>query len=216
MEKEWIMNKIDDQRLRRIWHPAIIILIVLVTLAGCRGKTRPISYYTLSPIQSTVSDASQQPENDVSIGVGPISFPEYINKPRIAIRDSSTKILYSEFHRWAGFLEKTFLRVVAEDLSVILDTDLIGIYPWNGSFEPRYQVKLDVKQFDGQLNGQVTLNVVWQVVDNSESGPPIVRRSVITEPAGGQGPDDYTAMVSAQSRTLEQLSREIAGVISKE
>lgn len=210
------MNKINDQHCRRLCEMATILLMVLVALVGCRGKTRPISYYTLSPIQADLSDTSPQPVNNISIGIGPVSFPEYINKPQIVTREGTAGIRYAEFHRWAGFLEKAFLRVMAENLSVILDTDSVYPYPWSGLFTPQYQIKMDVKQFDGQINGQVTLNVIWQLTDNLENRPATVRRSVITESTDAGGGNKYDRLVSAQSRALEQLSREIAAIINEE
>jgi len=194
---------------------AMVTLIIAVT-AGCRGDIRPVTYYTLSSVQDTASGILQLSGDEFSIGVGPIGFPDYLNRPYIASRDDSTKIVYSETHRWAGLLERDLAGVVAQDLSVILKTNRVRTYPWSGSFQPRYQVWLDVIRFDGRLREQARLNVIWRVLDHSQSGQPVVvRRSVITEPVGDESSDDYDALVSAQSRALERMSREIADVIGK-
>ena len=192
----------------------VMTMLVLALAAGCRGDIRPVAYYTLSSMQAATSDKSNRSGNDLSIGVGPVAFPDYLNRPYIATRFDSTKIVYAETHRWAGHLEKAFTGVIAEDLSVLLDTNRVRTYPWSGSFEPRYQILLDVIRFDGRPGDQVWLNVIWRVIDHAKSGQPVVQRSVITEPVISGGSDAYEALVAAQSRALEQMSREIADVIA--
>lgn len=192
---------------------AVVMVIIFVT-AGCRSEIRPVVYYTLSPMQAALSGKTDMSGNELSIGVGPVGFPDYLNRPHIATRDDFTKVAYSETHRWAGLPEKLFAGVIAENLSVSLGTNRIRIYPWDGTFEPRYQVMLEVIRFDGRLGDQARLNVIWRVIDHATSEQPVVRRSVIKEPVVTGGSDGYEALVAALSRALEQMSRDIVDVIA--
>jgi len=67
-----------------------------------------------------------------------------------------------------------------------------------------------VIRFDGSLGGDVSLIARWAVLEGKEKKLVSVRKSTIIEPSGGQG---YEAMVAADSRALEKLSREIAEAI---
>ncbi len=195
------------QRLRR-W--IITAMLLLLALTGCRDKiSRPTAYYTLSPLSVAAANEQQQPDNPVTIGVGPLSLPDYLNRPQIVTRDGAAKLDYAETHRWGGRLEESILRVVAENLSAIIGTNRVKTFPWDTSFTPGYQVILDIKRFDGVLQDQVTLNAIWQLIDNSTNGRLLTRRSIITEPIRSEDKDDYEALVSAQSRALERLCREI-------
>ncbi len=69
---------------------------------------------------------------------------------------------------------------------------------------------MDVIRFDGSLGGDVSLIARWAILGGKERKLVFGRKSVIIEPSGAQG---YEAMVVANSRALEKLSREIAEAI---
>jgi uncharacterized lipoprotein YmbA len=69
---------------------------------------------------------------------------------------------------------------------------------------------MDVTRFDGPLGGDVSLIARWAILEGKERKLVSVRKSTIIEPSGAQG---YEAMVAADSRALEKLSREIAETI---
>jgi hypothetical protein len=65
-------------------------------------------------------------------------------------------------------------------------------------------------QFDGSPNGQATLIARWNLVRAGERKLLASRQSIISVPVGAPG---YQALVAAQSRAVEQLSREIAAAL---
>jgi uncharacterized lipoprotein YmbA len=69
---------------------------------------------------------------------------------------------------------------------------------------------MDVIRFDGSLGGDVSLIARWAIFEGKERKMVFGRKSTIIEPSGAQG---YEAMVAADSRALEKLSREIAEAI---
>ncbi len=180
-----------------------------------------MAFYTLSPVQDAMAPTDHnmkdpQSEKMIIIGVGPVRLPDFLNKPQIMTRKGSGRINYSEFHRWGGYLDKDFLRVMSENLSALLSTDQVKTYPWGGQADPAFEVDFDVKQFDGDMQGDVVLNVIWQIRDNSDRARPVlIRRSIIREPVNASEKNDYEAVVSAQSRALGRLSEEIAKEMSK-
>ncbi|MBW1896962.1 MAG: membrane integrity-associated transporter subunit PqiC [Deltaproteobacteria bacterium] len=196
---------------RRFMLSKWVLVMTALLLAGC-GRTQPVQFYTLSSLngmQSPSSDLSVGEE--VAIGVGPVEFPELLNKPQIVTRTGSHKLHVDEFHRWGSPLDEDFTSVLAENLSTLLATQRVSVFPWGGYFRPAYQVVMNVQRFDGQPGGYVTLNATWTVL-GQDAYELATRRSVIEEQASGGG---YESLVSAKSHALSILSREIAEEIHR-
>jgi len=188
----------------------ILFGILLMLLAGC-ASTEPSRFYALTPMPG--SDAgvlSETLAKDVSIGVGPVRIPDYLDRQQIVTTSRQHKIEMAEFDRWAGSLEDSFVLVLSENLSALLSTDRVFTYPWRGSLLIDYQIEVEVVQFDGELGGDASLIARWTIFDVKEKKVLLVEKSNFIESAGAQG---YEALVAAQSRTLGHLSRDIAAAV---
>jgi len=182
----------------------------LLFVLGCASSPSP-RFYTLSSLQGGGSERREStPDQGPFITVGPIKFPEYLDRTEIVTRSSSNKITLSDFDLWAGSLEQDFSRVLAENLSVLLSTEIVTLYPRLHPEVAKYQIGVDVIRFDGTLGGDVSLIARWGIFEGKERKLVSVRKSTIIEPSGGKS---YEAMVAADSRALEKLSREIAEAI---
>jgi hypothetical protein len=187
-------------------------LFVAFLLAAC-SSTPATQFYKLNSLPSG------QQENpaallgeEIAIGVGPVELPEFLDRPQIVTRKSQNQLEISEFHRWAASFPRDFSRVLAKNISTLLPTDRVAVYPWGDTFSPTYQIKLNVEQFDGQLGEQVFLRVIWSLVGQEEANELVVRKTLIEEPVLT---DDYEGLVAAQSNALATLSREIVEEIRK-
>lgn len=187
-------------------------LFVAFLLAGC-SSTPPVRFYNLN---SLPSGQQENPAailgDDIAIGVGPVELPEYLNRPQIVTRKSQNQLEIAEFHRWAASFPRDFSRVLAKNISTLLPTDRVAVYPWGDGFSPTYQVRVNVEQFDGQLAEQVFLRVIWSLVGQEGKKELLVRKTLIEEPVLT---DDYEGLVAAQSNALATLSREIAEEIRR-
>ncbi len=189
---------------------AIALGVVLMFIGGCAG-TRPAKFYTLTSIE--VSDTQRQVETGnggVAVGIGPIRFPDYLERQQIVTRSSRNQLEVAEFHRWAGSLKEDFSRVLAENLSVLLSTDRIALFPWKSTTLIDYRVTIDVIRFEGSIGGDVTLKTRWTILGGGERKVLMAKKSNLTESVEG---DNYDGLVSAKSNALESLSREIARAI---
>jgi uncharacterized lipoprotein YmbA len=196
---------------RRFMLSNWFIIITALLLAGC-GGSQAVQFYTLSSPDGMQSTASDLPVGDeVAIGVGPVQFPEMLTKPQIVTRTGSHKLHVDEFHRWGSPLDEDFTAVLAENLSTLLGTNRTAVFPWGGHFQPAYRVVMNVQRFDGQPGGYVTLNATWTLL-GQDAYELATKRSVIEEQASGGG---YGSLVSAKSRALSILSREIAEEIHR-
>ena len=69
---------------------------------------------------------------------------------------------------------------------------------------------MDVLRFDGNLGGNVSLEAWWRLFRGDGKTMLLSKKLSLSELANGR---DYKSLVSAQSRILEKLSREIAEAI---
>jgi len=181
----------------------------LLLVLGC-ASSPPTRFYTLGSLQEGGSERRESTSDQgLVLRVGPIKLPEYLDRTEIVTRSSSNKITFSDFDVWAGSLAEDFGQILAENLSVLLSTESVIVYPRpRPSFD--YQIVVDVIRFDGPLGGDVSLIARWAIMEGKERKLVSVRKSTIIEPSGAKG---YEALVAADSRALEKLSREIAEAI---
>ena len=188
-------------------------MLAALMLIGCRSSAPPVEFYTLNPIsgmqQKTNTAATDQ---KLAVGVGPVEIPTILDRPQIVTRTGQNRLEMDEFHRWAGPLDEDFARVVAENISILLPTDHVAVYPWGADFKPRYQVVLDVRYFEGRLGENIRLEVFWRVSDSKGQGKLIEKKSIIIESLPAK---DYEALVAAKSQALVKLSTEIVENIRK-
>jgi uncharacterized lipoprotein YmbA len=190
----------------------LAFLLLVFFVAAC-STTPPVAHYTLNTLPEMQQEIPAAVMDDtIAIGVGPVEFPKFLDRPQIVTRKSQNQIEVSEFHRWAGSLPGDFSRVLAKNISILLPTDRVAVYPWGDTFSPTYQIKLDVDQFDGQLGEQVLLLVTWSVVGTEGANELVVRKSLVEEPVSG---NEYEGLVAAQSNALATLSRTIVEEIRR-
>jgi hypothetical protein len=185
----------------------------LVSIIVSCSSTPATQFYKLNSLPSTQQEnPAALPGMDIAIGVGPVELPEFLDRPQIVTRKSQNQLEISEFHRWAASFPRDFSRVLAKNISTLVPTDRVALYPWDDTFSPTYQIKLAVEQFDGQLGERVFLRVIWVVVGQEGANELVVRKTVIEEPVLT---NDYEGLVAAQSNALGTLSREIVEEIRK-
>lgn len=187
-----------------------LCLGIFMFIGGCAG-TPSSKFYTLSPITDQANQLDNlPPKPPLSIAISPIKFPDFLDRSQIVTRPSPNTLKISEFHRWGGSLSNNFVQVFGENLSLLLGTDRI-FYPRQiETFAIDYRVNLNVKAFEGELGKTVVLDVDWIVIDQRRKDAAIMQNTIIRELT--EGPD-YESFVSAQSRALAALSRQIASAI---
>ena len=188
-------------------------LVVMGLWTGCFGTSPRAVYYTLSPIEKAAPPIPAASSDQLAIGIGPIKFPDELNRLSIVTRSGRNRLEVNEFRRWGGSLEKNVTRVMEENLALLLKTDRVMARPWERYFQPDVRIALDFRQFDGRLGEYASLNATWMVIGPSGDEPLLVRRTIIQETAEGDG---YDALVDAQSRALAGLCRDIAGALSEQ
>jgi uncharacterized lipoprotein YmbA len=192
---------------------SLLVLFIVVLLAGCGGKSTPVEFYTLtSPGDMTQNAKPADTAQTIAIGIGPVDIPKILDRPQIVTRSGPNKLKVDEFHRWAGPLQADIAKVLAQNISFLLSTEQVVVYPWEAGFKPHYRIMVDIRSFEGQLGENVILEAVWRVSGPQGQKIQIVKTSMIKETLPTP---DYEALVAAKSQTIAQLSREIAQEIQR-
>ena len=172
-------------------------LLGLALLSAC-SHSPPTRFYTLS-------DAA--PEGTPPFGVGlvrivSVSIPGELDRPELVRRVGPNQLSIAGLDRWAAPLDQTIQRVLADDVSLRAPSSASG---------QQYAVSVDIREFYGDANCNVTLRAVWTVRQTHPDGAPPVNES-IQVPSSGACP---AALPAAMSVALGQLSdRILAGVAS--
>ena len=194
-------------------HLSCVFMILCLVVIGCRSTTPTVEFYTLQSFAgSEQGQAGQKQMDQISVGVGPLEIPKILDRPHIVTRSGANRISVAEFQRWGGTLQDDFLRVLTENLSMMLKSDRVLAYPWEDYFDPMFRLYLTVYRFDGTPGEQVVLNVTWTITGPGARQILLMRNSVIKEQLPGIGFED---LISSQSRLVVDLSREIAGEIKR-
>jgi len=187
---------------------SVLFALVLLVLTGCAGTSQPSRFYMLSTIPEEGAPPTAYQDQPIALGVGPVTLPPYLDRPQIVTRSTPNQLELGEFDRWGEPLSASFTQVLAENLAFLLDTEQIAIHPWQRSTPIDYQVSVRVLRFDSSANGDIVLRTLWRLLRDDGRELVLTRKADFSESAGSSG--DYAAMVAAQSRVIDKLSRAIA------
>lgn len=188
-----------------------IAVSLLVSSCSLGKQSPPTRLYTLTALAQTTGGQRATGGQGPAIGVGPVELPQYVDRPQIITGDGGNELRRAEFDQWAEPLGTNFTRILAANLSTLLETDRVAVFPWKGPVPLDYQVVVEVTQFLGNPNGSVSLVALWRVLGKDGREAIASRQSSFTESAGSQ---DYEALAAAMSRTVASLSRDIAATIT--
>lgn len=199
--------------MRYVWSRLSALLVTCaasaVLLSSCSNGA-PAQLYVLTPLAHVESPSPAPRMRDVTIGVGPVEVPQYVNRPEIVTGRDSPELRSTTAAEWAEPLRDGLTRVLADNLSRLLATERIALFPWK-SFTPEYQVVVDVIHLLGQPGGEVSLVALWSIMGKQGQAALVSKKSSFREPIGGQ---DYEALAAAMSRTVAALSRDIAAALA--
>ncbi len=180
--------------------------VVSLLIAAC-GSSPPVRYFALSPMDSV---QQQDPDDSVTLGVGPLRLPEYLNRSQIVTRGGGSELEVDEFSRWAEPLTQAFHRVVSTDVDNMMNGVMVITFPWEAVVHNDVDYRLigEVTRFDADRSGRVVLDIQWVIADVSAAVAVTPRRSRYETRAAR--PDDPAIVVSAMNDALAMFSRDVA------
>ncbi len=181
-------------------------ILGLAILLGACGTTPPGNHYVLS------SPGGTAPTGDSpSLGVGPITIPEYLKRNGLVYNRQGNQLQISETERWAEPLDSGIARVITINLSKLLDTQDVRPFPWHPKRPPEFGVKVRIVTLNAG-DDEAELVAEW-LVYQAENGEPLQRRiSQLTRPMP-PGELQLADVPTAYSALLMELSELIAEAI---
>jgi uncharacterized lipoprotein YmbA len=148
------------------------------------------------------------------LGLGPVSVPDYLEKPELLVRTSSTELTRSITDRWAEPLETMLPRVLADDLSQILKGPRVELYPWYSTDRPGWQIEVSVLRFEPDTHGEVLLVASWQARELGGAHRATSQESRVTRrvesPDAAKRAEAMSAAIGALAQELARATCELA------
>jgi hypothetical protein len=156
-------------------------------------KSQPCQKYDIAP--------------DVIIAVGPVSIPQYQDRPQIVTQDKDGLLEFAQFDRWGEGLNIGMSRVITENLVRMLPGASIEMFPVNYAIPVKYQVIVDVVGLESELGKDAYLVAQWSIIDSKNKKMVFTKRSEFLQPIT---PPDYVGLSNVLSAACVSLSGEIA------
>jgi uncharacterized lipoprotein YmbA len=196
-----------------------LALAVALVFSGCsalspkQDRTRFILLAPVTPGGSNNAQPSASPKlASVAIGLGPVQFPEYLDRPELVIRTSPNGFDLSETNRWAEPLPDNFRHVLANDLTNLMGTTNIVQYPWYPETRLDYIVHVQVQRFEADTIRNAQLIARWDL-RTLQSDQVLASREVrLTHPLTSLAGD---AVAAALSEDVAELAGQIASTIAQ-
>ncbi len=194
----------------------LLNLTLAISVAAC-SFLRPIPeksrFFLLTPMAPGDAGAqiNQQATRGLVLGLGPIKFPDYLERSEIVTRVEANRVQFSDNDHWAEPLKKNFTRVLAQNLSTVLGTQQIINFPWYSSTKVDYQVAILLDRFECDAQGNAQLAARWGI-NEPISGRILDRgNSDLHAPCGAT----VDQAVGALSQTLADFSRQIGAAVAQ-
>ena len=185
---------------------AALLLGLVASCVGCSilsPQPDRSKFFVLTP----VTRESGRAHDGLTLGIGPVLLPSYLERPQVARRSGANQLAVSADRLWAEPLELGFRRVLAQDLTQVLGAVEIFQYPWATGIRVEYQIPIAIERFEADEHGAVSLTARWGIRRPGHKDVLLSRESQITERAHDKS---TAAVVAAMSEAVGALSDEIA------
>jgi uncharacterized lipoprotein YmbA len=194
------------------YKTALILMSTCALLTSCSPlapQPDHSKFFILTPLAdgpAPISTPTVATSNsNLTIGIGPIDFPDYLRRLEVVTRASPNELDLSTEKRWGEPLDKNFSRVFSENISRLLNTRQIEKYPWPLRTHIDYQIEVNVQRFETTSDGQSQLTARWIIKDGT--GTDLYASETSASAPVGTG---ETGASAALSSDLATLSREVA------
>jgi uncharacterized protein len=197
----------------------LVPLIIAIIFSACSmlsprpDRTRFILLTPVTPGPSNGAVAAATPnQSSLAIGLGPVQFPEYLNRMELVTRTAPNAFELSDNDRWAEPLADNFRHVLASDLGTLLKTGNIVLYPWYAGTRLNYIVHIQVDRFDASTNDTAVLVARWDLRTPKNDEILVSREARVNHALKSLAGDEVAAGLSAD---LDEFAEQIASLITQ-
>ena len=187
----------------------VTVLVVILGLSACSSSGPKTQYYSLFPGASSEKNSLKE---DLSVGVGPVILPEFLDNSAIVSVFNQNQVRVSGYHAWAGDLDTAIARVMTDHIASATGLNNISAFPWDSRAKPAYQIRIDIEDFSGELGGEVSLKAKWTLIDQEQRRIVATGREALTENTASNAYPDY---VKSLNSLLIDFSNVIIGKLSE-
>ena len=186
-----------------------ILAVAASLLASSCGilspRPDPTRWFVLATIEELDPGRTGAERGGHSLGIGPLSFPEYVLRRELVSRQDVTRIVPLRDELWAEPLDEAVARVLASDLTLLSGARAVP-HPWFATEAPKTRVRIAFERFELEERARAVLVATWILEDESgnvlhERQSHVVR--ALADPGGKSAALEL-------SRALADLSEEIA------
>ena len=185
-------------------HP-FLLLPLLLLLSGCLASTKTATLYSLKPIEQPPL-AAQSPVLGDMILVMPVRVAPHLQSRSILYQQTSGETRAAASHLWSASLDKQIAQEVTTNLQELLASPNIALFPGPRYGSARYQVEIEVQQFNG--DAQVFSTLATYTLSDKVTQTILVRKN-FRQKRSIDNPG-YSGYVETASRAVADLSREVA------
>ncbi len=187
-----------------------IAMLTLTVWMGCVSNSPSPAYYNLNSRSDPSHPVSR---NALTVGVGPVRLPDYLDHSAIVTRLSPNRLQINHSHRWAGSLQQEIIRVLAANIKSETTVGQVVVYPWRSDAEPDVYFRITFHAFEGRPAGRIQLKATWSLHRNASGQATLIRDSEVIETVSN---NSFEALTQGMGRALAVLSHEMAAVLSAE
>lgn len=189
------------------------LIFICLSLSGCISISNTPSprFYTLTALDKGQVVKQYHVPAGFVIGVGPVKIPEFLNRPQIVTINKKKMLEFAEFDRWGEGLDSALVRLMNEDLMLMMPEATIEMFPWDLNIAIKYQVIVNVISLECQLDKDILLIAQWTVIDQNSKKVVFTKRSQLRQAIELR---HYSGLVKALSLVCVSLSEEVAAELS--
>jgi hypothetical protein len=198
--------------------------VIAASMTGCSYIAKAIlapqkdisKFYLLTPTADSAAQTAAAPSapsttGDFTIGLGPIKLPPYLDRPEIVTRAAPNRLELSKEDRWGESIQNGFTRAMERNLAAQAGAAIV-VFPWYSTVHIDMQVQVDIYRFETDAQGTATLSAKWTILDSTGKNILYTVESNLTQPSK---PGDNTEAAAALSRTIGELSGQIANMLQQ-
>ena len=195
------------------FRTSMLVFVVALTAAssvGCLGRSPAVEHFILG--SGAVPDASLDSGSAVSILIGPVRLPAYLDRPQHARLRASGQVELDEFTRWLGGFEKNFLRGLELEVARQTGSARVSTHPAKAPFPFDVKVRLhidDLVVVDGQT---LRVRIRWAMVRTGSETP---AELYAMDESIALASDSNEAVVAAHDAVLADLAGRIVAAIER-
>ena len=192
--------------------------VAALAVAGCVSlkRTPEARFFVLRALVVPPEAAVAAARPGSVVGILPVRVPGHLERPQLVTWAGPGELRIEEYLRWAEPIDAGIARTLAENLDALLPAHPVVRSPWAAAVTPFCRVRVDLRVFGPQENGEVRLEGRWAVLPGKGDRPMLYRSTSLGRPlAAAASGGDAAAGVEAMSALLADLAKEIAAAIEK-